>query len=822
MILWLKYPFLCVSLAQIMGVIASYVYAENLNSWYIELICVPAVFLILSATLIVESNRSVRRAPSRLNALLWCCAAFLWGGVLVYFTVIKISPSDIRAQMGEKTELVAIVKGELLESPTIYQYDSINLNYRKDWRNKLSIKEISFSNGEEFISAEGELQVSCPEILPENFTAGALVKVEGVIKLPSQSNVPDEFNYRKYLHSQNIYYVLTTEGKQDWNYIGLNHNFLSLIKNFAARLRLYSARQLAHGYSEDDPYIGMFQAMTLGKRDALRSEFREVFINAGTMHLFAFSGANVAIIASLLIGFFSICRLPRKLNITFVLLFICFYTILVGADPPSTRAAIMLGIILVSQLFHRPPQLLNSLGVALFLLLSWEPIQLFQTSFQLSFIVTLFIILAADTVIRFTSQSLDYDPFLPKEFITSRMKFQRVCLIGILSDVYVSVIGWLASLPLCVYYFQMISIIGIPVNIIVVPLMFPIQALSLFSIAVGILFPWLCELINNVAWILLFFMEWICREAEKLPYSYIHFYNWQTWCWFSYYVGLISLFGIFFLKKTYCYLCAGISFLLILLPFLFLGGEKNLTITVFNAQDGSCIYVKDKGKRRNYLIDTGSEWFVQNRLTPYLRRVITPPEELNAVILTHGDAAHLKGMQIIFEHLSPKKIYFNPLKSRSPYMRRWQSVKEGSALERGDEIDEEMKVLHPSVQDTDFTRADQQAIVLMLRKYGKSVLFISDLDPEGQERLLEREENLKCDVLVCGKSNYEYAFRTGFLDACSPKVILIESVWKPENLNPEVEDKGFKVFVTGEDGTIKITLSQENSFIISNDQEICF
>ena len=110
----------------------------------------------------------------------------------------------------------------------------------------------------------------------------------------------------------------------------------------------------------------------------------------------------------------------------------------------------------------------------------------------------------------------------------------------------------------------------------------------------------------------------------------------------------------------------------------------------------------------------------------------------------------------------------------------------------------------------------------MLRKYGKSVLFISDLDPEGQERLLEREENLKCDVLVCGKSNYEYAFRTGFLDACSPKVILIESVWKPENLNPEVEDKGFKVFVTGEDGTIKITLSQENSFIISNDQEICF
>src|SRR5260221_6202756 len=129
--------------------------------------------------------------------------------------------------------------------------------------------------------------------------------------------------------------------------------------------------------------------MTLGWKTALNNEVADPFMRSGTMHIFAISGLHIALIAGILVSLLRVLKVPRAACGLIVIPLIWAYTGVTGWQASAIRSTVMMTIIIAGWSLKRPSDLLNSLAAAAFIILLWEPQQLFQASFQLSFSVVL-------------------------------------------------------------------------------------------------------------------------------------------------------------------------------------------------------------------------------------------------------------------------------------------------------------------------------------------------------------------------------------------------------------------------------------------------
>lgn len=830
-----RFPLLYVSLAQILGIILAWKSANVLDIGQVYTFYLPVLFFSVCGTVWVRIWFNLSPGISWINPVCCLLAGLTWGLVSYSLNTAIQSQEDIRAQMVGKSSAMVIVRGELLERPAISSSKVMRagVEYTNEiCRISLALNEIcwsgDYSEKREFQKVTGTVKASCYKILSEDFTAGALVEVCGVIRLPSEAKTPGGFNYRKYLESQGIYYELKTATTEDWVWKGYQKGIPSLIRRFAGSLRGYWVKILSVGYDPNDPYIGMYQAMTVGERTALPSEFKEVFTRTGVMHLFAISGFNVGIVALMTGGLLSLLNISAFWRTWVCMLTVVLFALVAGADPPVNRAALMLCVVLLGRIIHRPSQLTNSLGAGCFLILSWDPVQLFQASFQLSFSVVLSMILLLPILEKIGKKWAGKDPFLPEFLVTKGMRLKEVMILFLLSNIWGSFAGWAGSLPLSLHFFNLVPIAGLFVNVFVCILAFPLQGLALASLILGSIWDGFAELCNIPAWWLLYFVEKICSFAEGLPGAFLRGNGWYPLSWVFYYLGILGLFrGFFFQKKNWGW---SLGYALILAVY-FVSMPKSspqASVVVFPAGEGSAILVQDGVDKKDYLIDAGDEKLIQRVVIPYLKKNAQEAGSLDALILTHGDAAHIKGAAYLSQKIKIGDVYVPPLKTRSPYMQRIQKGEEAGMqnpkkMDRGERVGC-LEVLHPSaIEDGDFSRGDQGPLVLRLQREGKRILFVSDLDPEGQQRLMDREEDLGCDVLICGMPDYEYWFRAGFLRRCSPMFLIVET--QHEKNRPKKTDSDEyprQIFLNSEEGGIKIVIKEEGGFLFVGEDQYEF
>ncbi|MBL0045213.1 MAG: ComEC/Rec2 family competence protein [Flavobacteriales bacterium] len=137
---------------------------------------------------------------------------------------------------------------------------------------------------------------------------------------------------------------------------------------------------------------GMVKAILLGIRDELDTDQKSAFVRSGTMHVLAVSGSHVALIYGvLLFGFsrFGETRKARLIRSLVILLVLWFYAGLTGATPSVLRATVTFTLFCFSDMIGRRTEPVNSLASAAFLLVLWDPLMIWQLSFQLSFLAVL-------------------------------------------------------------------------------------------------------------------------------------------------------------------------------------------------------------------------------------------------------------------------------------------------------------------------------------------------------------------------------------------------------------------------------------------------
>jgi len=604
---------------------------------------------------------------------------------------------------------------------------------------------------------------------------GARYRVRAAIANCPPVRNPGAFDYSAWLANEGIRSQLDMLRASDARELGWNGNPLAA---FALASRAWIERTLALGIA-GTPEATLIRAMTIGDMtgapDALKTAFRET----GTFHLFSVSGLHVGIVAVILWTVLGALGCSQRAAVLVIIPSLFFYSLVTGLSPASLRAAIMLSVIAASLLVDRSPTPLNSVGAAALLILAWNTNELFNSGFQLSFGAVILILLLVGPLHHRLGKFTSPDPFLPARLVPFTLRLYYRAADAALLLVVVSLAAWLATVPLTIFYFHLVSLTSIPANLLAVPLASAVLALASVALVAGAASPWLADVFNQTNFLLTKVLLFVVSAFASLPGSAI-------------YVGPPQPLDVV------------------------------ARLTVLDAGKGGATALQCDGQA--WLVDTGSTFFATTDTVPFLRA--SGVNRLDALVLTHGDTDHLGGFDAVAEAMQPRRVLDSGLKDRSPTRSRILAhltlplvrAQAGAMFPLG--ANARVEVLYPPANAT-ASRADDKAIVLRVVVGKFSALLMSDAGMATEQWLLANAAaKLPCDVIAMGRHVSGFSGDPDFLRVAHPRALVATAAPFPdtEQVRPEwaqaVRTLGIDLYRQDETGAVIVTV-RAGSFTVT-------
>ena len=241
--------------------------------------------------------------------------------------------------------------------------------------------------------------------------------------------------------------------------------------------------------------LALTQALVVGKKDELSQETHQAYRQVGASHLLALSGMHLGIIYSLL--YFLLVRWVRHSRwrwyfLPLILFSLWGYTLVAGMPVSLVRAALMLSVITITTLMQYRTDPLHPLALSAIIILLVEPAQVFSISFQLSYAAVLFLLLLWAPV----NELFPQQNWVIKLFV-------------------VSCIATLGTMPLTLYYFHQLPLLGPLLSLILIPLTTLIIWMTLATILLPVApFGWTLNLMVSL-------QEKILTYAGNIPHTTI-------------------------------------------------------------------------------------------------------------------------------------------------------------------------------------------------------------------------------------------------------------------------------------------------------------
>jgi ComEC/Rec2-related protein len=745
--------------------------------------------------------------PRHRAALLWPIVFFAaWANFTAQTSVL--SPFDLRRICPPAAQL-ATVRGELLETPVERIFHRENSDTTRTSA-RIRVSVLRRVEGGAFETATGVIQATLKGKPAGRHYRGQVIEVEGVLAPPPGPSAPGLFDYRAYLEQQGIYFQLQCHPGQDWRYISG-----PTTAPWTDRLLGWAQQTLARGLPEPDLPLKLLWAMTLGWETGLDTEVYEPFIKSGTMHIFAISGLHIALIAAILVGSLRVFQVPRAWCGLLVVPLIWLYTAVTGWQPSAIRSTIMMTVVICGWALRRPGDLINSLAGAAVIILLWDPQQLFGASFQLSFFVVLSLALFNPPLQRFLDRWLEPDEMLPHDLVARWRQLANWPLRVVLTLFATSLAAWLGSLPLTAHYFNLVSPITLAANMVVVPLSSAALACNLASLCCGSWFPALTELFNFSGWFWMDLMVRVSQMAAVVPGGCVNVEApslMTVMLYFALVLGAMA-WGLEGPHRRRFWL-SGLFLVAVWGGWQGYTGSRQAKVTLLPFEGGLGIYCEAPGGSGRVLIDPGTSNVVEYVTARYLRTAgvnICP-----TVVMTHGDAQHINGTELIFEQFRVRELVASPLRFRSPNYRKildnhTQAPPRVRTVARGATVGP-FRVLHPDSEDR-VNRADEGALVLAGSILGTRILLLSDLGREGQEMLLRRGGDLRADIVVAGLPSVGEPLSAALLEEIKPRLIVIGDSEYPASARAAAEFRErmkrvpARVLYTSQSGALSVELS---------------
>jgi competence protein ComEC len=657
---------------------------------------------------------------------------------------------------------------------------------------------------------------------------GQRVEIEARIRPPRNFRNPGAFDYAAYLARQKIFWTATMTrgsaakvlpgrcGSRAWGAI------FDMRESAIAHLdRLYAGSEYA---------TGMMEAVLLGETSKLEKVWTENFRRTGTFHALVISGAHVAVLVGVLLFFLRLCAMPEIPSLVCAAMVAWLYALITGFSPPVGRAAGGFTLYLVARFFFRRGRVINLLAAVAIVYFLADPAELFDASFQLSFLSVAAIGALAAPVLQATSgpflsglrgiSQVEADAHLAPRVAQLRVEIRllaetielwtclaspiaarraarwsagaiaatlRLCLFAWELALVSAVIQVGLALPMA-EYFHRVSFTGLSANLIIVPLLSAVVPLGFLAIFTG--WHWIAALAGWLLGIAARTADWHARIEPSWRIA-----SPPLWLALGFVAALIAL-ALVVTRPVWRWAAGaavlGCFAILLWQPWPSDVGRGKLELTAIDVGQGDSllvvfpdgkIMVVDGGgvlsygtRRRRANLDTG-----EDVVSPYLwSRAI---RRIDVLVVTHAHEDHSGGAAALAENFQPARIWVgaNPPQAFLAIAARLHipvdAMRSAGAFSFGG------ATIEPLSPPRDYVNArpgNNDSLAFRISYGSRSFLLTGDMERPMEQRILSearrgRADILRADVLKVGHHGSKTSTTQEFLDAASPSIAMISA-----------------------------------------------
>lgn len=280
-----------------------------------------------------------------------------------------------------------------------------------------------------------------------------------------------------------------------------------------ARVRKDFSRRVAIGLDHNPRAADLNRAILLGERRRVDRESRDLFVSAGTMHVFAISGLHVMVVAQVFLYLLLVLFIPVRFMGVALIPCLWGYVLLTGAAPSAVRAATMASIYFAAPLFWRKSDGLVAWAFTYLIVHVISPELVFDVGAVLSFTVVFSLLL----------------------WVRYSRDFSRRWV----ANLGLAAVAWAAGVPIAAHVFGRVTPGGLLANLALIPA----ASVSVASGVLGILASFVSETlaahINNLSALFTDLMVGISHAVAHLPGANFEVRPWNLWTCFAWYAVIV-------------------------------------------------------------------------------------------------------------------------------------------------------------------------------------------------------------------------------------------------------------------------------------------
>lgn len=764
-----------------------------------------------------------RRGLDRVAGLTILAAAAACGGAWHHCRWTLFEDDDLGFST-QRIEQPVCLEGIVLSGPRrvlLSPPDPMQLLPQRD-RTPVELEVVEVRNGSAWERASGRARLTVEGRLSGIF-AGDRLRIFGQLGRPQPARNPGEFDFAAHYRADRLQSLLRTVSPECLSV--MEPGPLLSARRWIDIVRKEGGRVLWRHL--DPERAGVASAVLLGCREEVTTEQTEAFVQTGTVHILSISGMHVGILAALVFALARLLPVSRGTASTATAAVVVLYTLLTDAQPPAIRAMILVLVMCGAYWMGRRPLAMNSLAAAALVVLILNPADLFRVGVQLSFLC----------MIVLASVSPTSWPASHAQAALKRLLWEsRPWPVRILWStgrwaaglVLVSAAIWLATMPLVMARFHILSLYSVSLNAVLwMPMTLALWT-GLCLLVAGAVCPplapilgWSCD--RSIA-----VLQWGIETARGWPGSYFWLPGPADWWLAGFYGALGIMLAWPRLRPPWRWRIALLA-LWIAVGFgvpLASRDRPRLACTFVSLGHG-CGTVLRLPSGGTLLYDAGSLGSPRSAVNAISACLWSEGiTRIDAVLLSHADADHYNALPGLVERFSVGSVYVPPGMFDRPTqsLNALQNALHGAKVPiretwTGDRFpsgkDCRIEALHPPRRGI-LGSDNASSLVVAIEYLGKRILLMGDLEPPGLDDVLS-EEPWHCDVLLAPHHGSRASHPSGLIPWCTPHLVVISGSASRDlhQATAAYLAEGREVAHTAKEGAVCVRIDEEGLRVVS-------
>jgi competence protein ComEC len=576
----------------------------------------------------------------------------------------------------------------------------------------------------------------------------------------------------------------------------------SVFQESAANVRAHVRSAVQRWVAPHDATAGaIVTAVLIGDRTGLPDEVTDRLQRAGTYHVIAISGGNIAVLAGLSFGLLALAGVPGRARALITIVILLVYAQIAAAGPSVWRATMMAIVYLSARLIdHRtPPWQATTLAAGVMTVIS--PLDVRNAGFILTFGATGALLESARRIsaalIRLKPPAFARSaPARPRrrrggggDFTIARGRLSFTITRWVAASIGASVAVEIALMPVSAQSFSRVTLAGPVLNLLAVPLMAVAQ---IAGMAVAGFDAW-PAIARGGGWLAAMAASGIVESARFV--EAVPAFAWRVPSPGSLLLAIYygSLLVGLFAKAAWLRLAAAavlvctLAFVIGVAPRRHAPPVRGFQLTVFDVGQGEAMLVQSGASRLQ--IDAGGQPFGGGSFD-IGARVVAPAlwehgvSQLDALLVTHGDPDHIGGAPVLLDTFRPRLLWEGIVVPRHEPSRdlRERAAAAGARarlLRRGESFrwgEARVRVLHPPEPDWERPRVrNDDSIVLEVICGEVALLLTGDIGAEVEREIVPQLTPARTRILKAGHHGSRTSSSSLLLETWRPQIALISA-----------------------------------------------